>query len=704
MSWNGIGFTMGQIQPITSLTQRALPLPALTPASAWNGAAGSGYASIPADPVRTTAKPALRLITPPFQWFTDAIEIGVMAAANESGTLFNTLGIEAVTFYFEGHSVTVDAPRWHTITTTRGPRTYFGWWVRLRKPAGRAGHGHLYAEATARDATMQKRVIGPFTYSPQTTMHDAELTIAPSQTPITGARYASLTTAIAWCKANAKANPLLTITEPGIYNFGTSTGELYTNPGYINVTANVPGVVIGRTQAATGASNMLNDRSKLHLFGANLTLDFSNCLVLEQAAAAPSSVAHLSHWLDGVTMTSGEPPGANSDWAGSGVPRSVLTPRMITGQPWLTEIEVEGLHNSMIGAQLIRGCNAEHLGADIANSTACILQSRFFGNDNSFWNDDRPAFDIHYTGPETSATLARTGNVLGSNGGIWNCTIGGVTYSFNTGRQAYFTGADGRYFADLVACLNTLPDITATLRIAPFDRVASSGSLPGFAGQGFAATDIKTAPLTIVSNCDIHPDFYQHPGGSELENTIIAYNQVLACKGQILFLSPPTPEPRSERDVLIFGNIFHQGSAPGAPLVGGSQWGRPNLPLPASHVVIAHNTFVDQQLLIRNEGGGLVADNYCLIRNNTMPALVVLGTSPAPNLTLDGMHLHTGGVVPAGAINTSVGGDQSDLFVDAQGFDFTPSGTLLTNLKPAAMPFDLTRAAFSASAPAGAIA
>ncbi len=627
-----------------------------------------------------------------------------MAAANDSGSLFNTLGIADVTFHYEGNSVTVTSPSWHTIPTQLGPRTYFGWWVRLKKPAGVAGHGHLYVEATARDGTMQKRVIGPYTFSPQGTLHDAELTIAPSQAQIVGQRYQSLTNAIAWVKANARVNPLLTITEPGAYVFGNSTGELYTNPGYVNVTATVP-VSIGPT-AFEGTGNLRNDRAKLHIFGPNITMDFRYGAVMEHSAAVPASVAQLSPWLDGVTITTSEPLGSDADFADLGIPRSVLNAVLFVSGPWFTEVSLDGLHNSMIGAKVIRGCVVSDVGADIANSASLILQSRFEGSTNNFWNDDRPAFSVQYTGPEATATIARSGNVMGTNGGIWTVKIGANTFTRDTGRPAFFTTAQSRLFGELVAWLNTLPDITATLLIEPFDRIASSGTLPGFAGQGFGDTSIKTAPLTVVSNLDIHGDFYQHQAGGNLENSIIAFNEVLDYEVQIIFLSPPNPAPRSELDVMIFGNVFH---APGnvtdpVVLIGGSQWGRPSLPLPASHVVIAHNTWVNQQFLIRNEGGGLAADAYCLMRNNVIPNISVIG-GDVPNLTIDGLHLFaSGAVAPAQAVNVTISGSPASLFADADAFNFSPAGELLAGLRTAALTVDFNKAVFPASAPVGALA
>ncbi len=679
----------------------------MEPAAAWTGTAGSGFTVTPTDPTRTTAKPALRLITPPYQWFTDTLDVGVMAAANDSGSLRNSLGIANVVSHYEGNSVTVDAPRFHTIQTQRGPRTYFGWWVRLKKPAGKAWHGHLYVEATARDGTMQKRVMEPYAFSPQNMLYDAELTMAPSQPQIIGQRYQSLTNAIAWVNANSKVNPLLTITEAGTYNFGTTAGELYTNPGYVNVTASVP-VTLGRTVPAVGATNLLNDRCKLHIFGSNITMDVKNCLIFEHSPAVPATAAQHGPWLDGVTVTTSEPLGSDADFADSGVPRSTLTAGMMIGGPYFTEVELSGLHNSMIGAKLIRGCLVEDVGADVANSSPMILQSRFNGSDNSFWIDDRPAFSVVYTGAEETATIARSGSVLGGSSGIWTVKIGATTYTRDTGRPAYFIGAESRFFGELVTWLNTLPDVSATLLIEPFDHVASSGSLPGRLGQGFGDTNFKTTPLTVVSNLDIHGDWYQHQPGCNLENIILAFNEVLNFDAQILFLSPPNPAPRGELDVMVFGNVFQApGGEGGDPvaLVGGSQWRRPSLPLPSSHVVIAHNTWVNQQFLIRNEGGGLAADAYCLIKNNVIPNLAVAGTSTVPNLTIDGLHVFAAGAVaPTQATNATSGGDVTTLFEDADALDFNPAGLLLANLCTAALPVDFNRASFAASAPVGALA
>ena len=70
---------------------KAAPL-LIAPSAGWNGTAGSGFSTVPADPARTTAKPVLRLIVPPFQWYTNELVVGVYAAANNGGSLFDNMG------------------------------------------------------------------------------------------------------------------------------------------------------------------------------------------------------------------------------------------------------------------------------------------------------------------------------------------------------------------------------------------------------------------------------------------------------------------------------------------------------------------------------------------------------------------------------------------------------------------------------------
>jgi hypothetical protein len=278
MSWHGIGLISDSWTPLANMSQiYGPPLQTIQPAAAWTGTAGSGFASTPTDPARTTAKPAIRLLTPPNQWFTDTLDVGVIAMANDGGTLRPNFGIDNVRFLFEGNEVTVTDPGFHTIQTQRGPRTYFGWWVRLKKPAGTSGLAHLYIEATARDSSMQKRVIGPYVFGPQNQQYTHQVTVAPSQPQVTGVNYQTLTDACMYLNQIASANPLVTITEPGFYEQLAGgpayplTFDRHPLGGYLNITASVPGVVIGRTNYTGDAAAVIERaRYKLHLFGPNL--------------------------------------------------------------------------------------------------------------------------------------------------------------------------------------------------------------------------------------------------------------------------------------------------------------------------------------------------------------------------------------------------------------------------------------------------
>ena len=189
----------------------------LQPSSAWNGTAGSGFSSLPSDPTRTTAKPVVRLIDPPNQFFTDELTISVMAFANDSGTLIG--GIDRVRFRFEGESIDVLAPALrlfvrHDGSTYRLPC----YTVQLKRPAGTSGLADLYIEAIPSDATMQSRVLGPYQFGLTPTKHDWSATVG------TGGDYADPTTAAIAARTALAQNPLITFITSGTYSLGGTAG------------------------------------------------------------------------------------------------------------------------------------------------------------------------------------------------------------------------------------------------------------------------------------------------------------------------------------------------------------------------------------------------------------------------------------------------------------------------------------------------
>jgi hypothetical protein len=732
MSWHGIGLISGNWAPLTDMGSIYTPPESIEPDAAWTGTAASGFASVPSDPERTTAKPAVRLLVPPYQYFTDTLDVGVIAMANEGGTLVNNFGIASVKFMFEGGEATVTEPTFQTIQTQRGPRTYFGWWTRLRKPAGKAGQAHLYIEATARDATMQKRVIGPYLFSPETQEFTHAVTVAPSQPEVAGANYQTLDAAATYVNQIGSANPLITITEPGLYELNIGSGftgiSLRTGlPGRLNITASVPGVSIGRATYENDGTARINDaRSKLRFFGSNLSLDYRYVLNVNGSSADEGQGA----WLDGVNMISTAPLGNSELWRGTIKPNGLGSVR---GAAWFTEVMVSDLTNFGNTANLIRGCDLTRVAGDIFSNSKCCIQNRVRIHSGRPQSDQIDAFTIRYTGTEATTTLSRTGGQGASGGGVWIVDIGGTQYTFDTGQvegnEAYYpgsptyppvyNGADGiggYWFSDLVAWLNTLPGITATLLLDENDplerRTAASGSLPGLASGGFSNQDIKTATLTVISHFNKHSDFYQHTAGV-LENVIIAFNQADAVEAQGLFFSPSGNAGAGagkELDFFAVGNAIGIGTEVTEtfnPAGGYSQFGR-GAPygMVASHVVIAHNTLPNQGFWIRTNGipFGSTADAYSMLKNNVVRTLFYDAEGPLPNLTIDALRIHSGNPKPAGATNVLVGGDETSLFVDFAGKDFRPAGQLAAAGFRAVIPHDMNRTPFPEFAALGAFA
>ena len=108
-------------------------LPQIRPSAAWDGSPATRFSVVPSDPSRTTAKPAVRLIEPPNQFYTNKLVIGAMAFANDGGTLIG--GIDRVRFHYEGTTLDVIEPSLRSLTHADGS-TYscLGYWVELGKP------------------------------------------------------------------------------------------------------------------------------------------------------------------------------------------------------------------------------------------------------------------------------------------------------------------------------------------------------------------------------------------------------------------------------------------------------------------------------------------------------------------------------------------------------------------------------------------
>jgi len=727
MSWHGIGLISGNWAPLSGLAGAAASPPVLAPGDGWTGISGSGFAAPPVDPQRVTAKPALRLITPSNQHFTDTLDVGVAAMANDGGTLAVNLGLESVTFHFEGRTVNVAAPTWRTLITERGPRSYFGWWVRLRKPAGRQGKAHLYIEATPRDATIQRRVLGPLNFSPVDNEYDLDLEIAPSLPAIAGQRYQSFWPAISYARTQFPHNPRFLITEPGKYEIerspanGEAPTDQYHITGRYTIESTVPGVSIGRRLYETDELALIpGHRTWWRIKGSNITYDTRHVRYLSAVTNLPDNPEWLvGHWLDGVTITTTDPDGKNELFRGGTTPRSS---QIVFGNPIYTECHFINQNTPATNAMLIRGCAIENSSQDVISNALCVVHSTFDTGDQDFWNGDTPAFTVTIPNGDT---LAREGgnSSSGTDGGLWTAIVSGATFTFDVGNgsEPYFlrtpsggykgvSGIGGYWCRDVVDWLNTLPGWAATLSpaFAAKDRVAAYLSRPGLKGQGFDGTPHPVItgtgqPEPIVWTADTHGDWYQHTSGA-LENIIVAFNRVWNLEAQMIFLAPILANgTAASRDIFFVGNAMAADPATKLyydPLAASSQFSRPQ---PMSHVVLAHNTFANQGLILNTIPGNITDGGYNLIKNNAFRSLRWTG-APLPGVIIDGALLHEGAAVPLSVTNYRVAGNQSALYADFSAGNFAPTALMREEGLVPAMLFDADQQRFPDPCAPGAVA
>ncbi|MXO88434.1 hypothetical protein [Alteraurantiacibacter aestuarii] len=650
-------------------------LSTISPSGAWTGTAGSGFVAAPADPVRTTAKPVCRLLVPPNQYFTDELTVGVIAAANHNGSLLANLGLVKVVAHFEGASVDIMAPSFHTFADANGkPVTYFGWWVSLKKPVGVAGHANLYFEAVPKDATMQHRVMGPYQFSPQAALHDRYYTIQPSlPNDIPNGRFMDFNQLFYNMANNASLrgqNPHVQILEAGTYDLPTWMGT-YQGQGYLTIEADVP-VTIGRA-----SSGLMRPRwDGIHFKGENITLDMVNIQQLYHEGSA------RRHWLDGITITDSA---GNYYLVNKGQ-------KISTGVRYggiFTECDISNVQDYCNGSTLVRGCHIHDGCRDVMSDATCMVDNTITNWTSKEWREEVPALSVQYTGAGATATLA----LSGANDAIsrtFTAKVGGVsvgTYVVVNNNPA------GNYdVSDVVAWLNGLTDWTATT--LDDTRRATALGKAGSAGAAFGDTDVKTAPLTLIAMFDQHSDLWQ--SGTSLDNIVMWGLRCWDMGTQNIYMGSAS----GMRDVLVANNSFHlDPTNPEATVIfhqlSGAQ----------SHFMVAHNSSANQAMYLRVDITGSFKynpDGYCLMSNNVFPGFVVSGT-PDADLVMADNHMHGGAGIPDGATGTTTGGTAASLFADAANGDFTPAGELLTNLKVPILKIDLVGSDRGATAAAGAL-
>ncbi|MBH5321250.1 hypothetical protein [Aurantiacibacter sediminis] len=668
-------------------------LPALEPSAAWTGVAGSGFTSTPADPVRNTAKPVMRALVPPNQYFTDSQLIGVMAAANNQGTLLDNLGLRKVVVHCEGETVDIAAPSVQTFERYDGTiYRMLGWWAKLRKPAGRAGHANVYFEAVPQDPTMQSRVIGPMQFSPVDILHDWTATIASDGS----GDFANVLEAVQAAKAANAQNPLCTFTQSGTYDISGGAPN-YTGAGYLTF-ACADGVSVDFAKPGYTTDLAMQMRTRfdgLWFRGRSFTFDFAYVSELYHEAQVISPFASgRSHVFEGVRFTRSLTPDAliRKALPGGGVAWSVR------GSPWFLECDIHKMQDPAMAASLFRGCTFRDGFHDVAYGAACMVGCTVEGWSSEAYRNPIPALQVQYNGAATAATVSLSGiNGAGSRTlTIKEDGVATASLTVEASEAAYI--ADANYSVqNVVDWLSAQPGWSAMLNDnSRYAAVLTDGS----AGYGaFTDLDAKAAPLQLFTAFDLHTDFYQKDAFNLAENVIIYGNSGVGIDAQMLMIGG-----NATRDWLFANNALDIAGAtldnPGGVTLR-SQFSKPH-----SHVIFAHNSYPRQQLWLRTGGAsirGYDPDVYCLVANNALADLQWdIGGADA-DVTIADNHLHAG-AIGTGDLGEAKSGDAASLFADHAGGDFAPAGDLVSIPATPSLPFDLSGRKRAAMAAKGAFA
>ncbi len=649
--------------------------PFVTPSAEWDGIAGSGFTAIPSDPVRITAKPVCRLLVPDEEVFTSELAVGVMAAANYEHTLFDNLGMEKVVFHFEGNSVEIASPSYRTIRCADNTtRTYFGWWAVLQKAPGIAGFGHrahLYVEAVPKDPSMQRRITGPHVFRPQDHLHDHEVEVAPSRPLREGISYPSVGEALDYFRTVEAVSPRVTIVEPGEYDFQSSFVYASASAGRCLVEATAPVTIAKRSEQEKG---LLRCRYPgLHFRGPNITIDtrWIGQLWMYENGPQPR--------YDGVSFIN---TGGRGEYWNGGPNVSDQTSR---GAGWFTECTFDNVRNPCRGESLIRGCSFSETLWDLWTASHCVVDCVANDHDTADFNDELDALRVSYSGPG-AATIEISSRADDKNRVVTLRVNGSAMYTLALERDD--VQKFGFSIQDVADWLNgvepgTTGGLVADWHAAVLDgsRRATALSPAGSNGTSFPAVAVSSSPLTIVTRFDMHADGYQ---AMAEENVVVWGNIATDIAGQSFFMG----DRAKYSDYLVANNAFANREPNGN--------GLSQITKPASHVIMVHNSWSAQPVLLRN-----TLDAYSLISNNVAPGLSFGGGS-APAGVVVKNHIMAGGS-GIGDSGESIGGDARTLFVDAENGDFTPTGELLSNVTSPALKHASSNAMRQISSAKGAV-
>lgn len=650
----------------------------------WNGTPGSGYplSMTPTDPERTTAKPICRPLFRPRRTITEQTEIGVGAAANANGSLFDNCGLSKVVYHLEGGKVEVKRPSYKTRIRPDGSIwECLGWWVAIEKTATN-GWGDLYIEAVPKDPTMQKRVIGPIQLRFAEQEHDMEISVGA------GRDYVNANDAFNAVATAEPENPLIKFY--GVGSEKLSSGSLYyTAPAWCTIEADSPLAFREDPPSVEGDFTRVRPKiSNLCFRGPNVTVDFVETLQFD-----PYVTGAFPAFVDGAKIRQSR--GREDLWRKS--PRNFVPAlfrgEISTGAVYLIGADIKDVSDVGDKAGLVFGSITDSTWADLFQGALCIVGNKTINHSSAFYYTNIDSMSISYSGAGTPTVSIRNGPrrlVLRVDGADV------AEIELKSSEQA-FVDDDNYHVQDAVDFVNARPDWSAIL----LDNSRQAASLsPPDTKSGKPEEDIPV-PANLPCHFDIHSDWFQVPNSSYMENVYISQNIGYQSDMQCFLI--PENTPGNTKDFAIFLNAFHNRTGTSDEnLKSGSGQG--------SHISFVANTLATQRLSMPSADEN--PDTYCLVANNIAVRFAAANGDPGhPDVPVKNNHMMDAQIaleygLTSTAVGTTFGGDHTTLFVDAENGDFTPTAELLAeaNLTVPIVQYDAKGQSMPASAPKGALA
>jgi hypothetical protein len=683
-------------------------IPLVGPGTRWNGSPLSGGVP-PADPVRTTAKPAILWLIPSDLRLVSNLTIGVDADANG--------GIKQVDFWVEGQVQTVTAASIYTDTDANGaPRSRYGYWITLNastfKVISTTGEARIYATAVPNDTTMQSRVIGydgftgldgsyPMSVFPRSVANDWSKTVRLDGT----GDYASLSAALAGARAASAEAPLITITQTGAYevtNAGLAANAYGSGgKGFCTVTA-APGVIATLGRAAAFTPNVPASWTwtpgweGMEFRGSGIVFDQRNwTLILFNGKPA---------WMNGCKFTNSIGTVFSYYWNGGLHPGFGST---IPGYWDDVYTEFVALEGALGHQRYTRGCKVNQYAGDVFSGCHYVA-------DNYVYNWSSIPFigtfqgTTNYTGlringPANSTVTKTAGDVQGGN--LLLRVSGSTVATIPIGLYGTDTNPT---IAAMVTAINAFG--SGWSASAQNGRGAMRPSAIGgpTSSSGSTFTDLaSSSTLSLNAGFDIHSDWWQgYCGSNTRQNVIIRGNILRAGGGQesSVLNNDDGSNGGHAYDHVVKANVWlgpdgATNAAGGPTYVGGSG---------ASHYVFENNTCHFDFIRVQSSAGD---QTYSSFRNNIVGVAKVDTGAPytwtADTPWINNMYLGsfqgaiTGGRNTGNAVYTSALGA---LFKNFAVGDLTRAsvGPLASSLFPRVNAYDGRLLPFAANDIAGA--